>query len=638
MCGIVAYVGKNQCRQFIFDGLAKLEYRGYDSVGIACVDAKSNHILFHKEIGGVDFLKKSLESVHFDGHLGMGHTRWATHGVVNHTNAHPHFNCDSSIAVVHNGIIENYEKLRNELLSLGHQFSSSTDSEVAAHLFSQYLKESGSLEQATLRFTQAASGAYALAIMFESFPDKLLLIRHRCPLALGKNDREVFIASDLLAFSHLTSEVCFLPDDSFTIVTQDMIKCYNFQGEPLSLSFETIEQNIAAHDKDGFEHYMLKEIYEQKRAITRSIHFCKIIGGGTSNTASTSFEAHRNQDTSSEYSDHIWRQLGITKDFIKKLKSINLVAAGTSWHAARIAQFFFEIVAQIPTQVYLASEFRYMPFFSKEDTLYIMVSQSGETADTLEALRLVNSFDLPTVVITNVASSSMVRESGGFLLMQAGPEISVASTKAFSTQVAVFYWLAYRIALERNLISWNEMHEAEEDLFITAELLEATIEIYKLAITQDLAPRYAQFDRFIFLGRHINYPFAMEAALKLKEISYIFSQCYPAGELKHGPIALIDDKIPVVLFSILDEILYWKIVSNAQEVKARQGHIIAFVFEGQTELAQLADTVFVIPKVKPLLAPLVMTGLMQFFIYHITKALNRPIDKPRNLAKSVTVE
>jgi glucosamine--fructose-6-phosphate aminotransferase (isomerizing) len=370
---------------------------------------------------------------------------------------------------------------------------------------------------------------------------------------------------------------------------------------------------------------MLKEIYEQKKAIDRSITFCKAFGSDRITP-------------DDEYQDRIWQQLGLTVDQVKNLKKINLVAAGTSWHACRIAQFFFEDVCKIATRVYLSSEFSYMNLFKEEDSLFIFVSQSGETADTLEALRLVNSFDVPTIAITNVASSTMVRESGGFLLMQAGPEISVASTKAFSTQMAMLYWLANRIALNKCLINSEQMKKAEEDLFVVAEILETTIETYKWDITQTLAKKYSKFDRFIFLGRHISYPFAMEAALKLKEISYIFAQCYPAGELKHGPIALIDDNIPVVMFSSLHDVIYQKLVSNAQEVKARKGHLISFAFEGQQDLINISDFSFVIPRVAPNLGPLAMTGLMQFFIYQITKELGCPIDKPRNLAKSVTVE
>lgn len=638
MCGIVGYVGESTCKQFIIDGLARLEYRGYDSAGLVCIDPKHNHFVFHKEAGGVSLVKKLGEAARFDGHIGMGHTRWATHGVVDQKNAHPHFNCDNTVAVVHNGVIENYEALRKELVEKNHHFYSATDTEVIAHLASDLYDATGSLAEMAKELVKKLHGAYALVLMFEKQPNYLVALRHRSPLVLAQHNESIFVASDLAAFSDKTPAACFMPDDSFGILSKGLIELFDFNGAPLIPIFEPVDQKYAAIDKDGFEHYMLKEIYEQKRAITRTIYFCRLIGNKSGNFSDSLSESFKYSEMHEEYSDHIWRQLGLSTDQVKRLKSLNLVAAGTSWHAARIAQFFFEMVAKIPCQVSLASEFRYMPFFAKDDNAYIFISQSGETADTLEALRLVNSFELPTIAITNVASSTMVREAGGFLPMQAGPEISVASTKAFSTQVATLYWLAHRIALERNTISWNDMHEAEEDLFVAAEILETTIENYKLKIINELAPRYAKYERFIFLGRHINYPFALEAALKLKEISYIFSQCYPAGELKHGPIALIDEKTPVVLFSVLDDLLYWKVLANAQEVKARNGHLIVFAFEGQEELINLADAVFVIPRVKPLLAPLAMTGLMQFFVYHITRSLGRPIDRPRNLAKSVTVE
>lgn len=638
MCGIVGYVGTTTCKQFILDGLSRLEYRGYDSAGIVCIDAKHNHFVFQKEAGGVSLVKKLSETAKFDGQVGIGHTRWATHGVVDQKNAHPHFNCDNTVAIVHNGVIENYEQLRKELLEKNHHFYSATDTEVVAHLASDLYDQTGSLVEVCKGLKQRLHGAYALAILFEKEPEKLVVMRHRCPLVLGQEEGCSFVASDLTAFSDKTAKACFMPDESFAILSKDRIEIFDAKGQSVAPAFEAIDQKYTEIDKDGFEHYMLKEIYEQKRAITRTIYFCRLIGNKTGKYSDAVSDSFKNSDVAHEYGDQIWRQLGLTKEQVRRLKSFNIVAAGTSWHAARIAQFFFEIIAKIPCQVSLASEFRYMPFFPKEETAYAFISQSGETADTLEALRLVNSFELPTIAITNVASSTMVREAGGFLPMQAGPEISVASTKAFSTQVAMLYWLAHRVALERDTISWNDMHEAEEDLFVAAEILETVIENYKIKIISELAPKYAQYERFIFLGRHINYPFALEAALKLKEISYIFSQCYPAGELKHGPIALIDEKTPVVLFSILDDVLYWKVLANAQEVKARKGHLIVFAFEDQQELIELADTVFIIPHVKPLLAPMAMTGLMQFFVYQITRALGRPIDRPRNLAKSVTVE
>ena len=629
MCGIVSYVGHRLCRQFILDGLTRLEYRGYDSAGIICIDNKHKHFSYQKEAGGVALLKKLVKTTKVDGFVGMGHTRWATHGVVDRINAHPHFNCHKSVAIVHNGIVEGYDKIREELIKEGHEFYSGTDTEVIAHLFSSLLTQHKDVVLAAMALTARLHGAFALVIMMEAYPDQLLLIRRRSPLVIGIGENEMFAASDYMAFSDQTKTAMFLPDNSFAVVKKDSISLYDFVGNQITAETQTIDQTFSPTDKQGFEHYMLKEIYEQKRAINRTVSFFKIIGN---NNGANSFS------TKEEYSDGIWRQLGLTASHVKELKSLNLIAAGTSWHAARIAQFFFEIICKIPTRVSLASEFHHMPFFPDSNSVYILISQSGETADTLQALRLITAANLQTIALTNVASSTIVREADGFMPMQAGPEISVASTKAFSTQVASLYWLANRIALERGIISQREMHETEEDLLIAAEILETVIETYKLSISQELGKKYSQYNRFIFLGRHISYPFALEASLKLKEISYIFSQCYPAGELKHGPIALIDDQTPVVIFSVLDETIYWKILSNAQEVKARHGHLIVFAFEGQKELINLADTAFVIPQVKPLLGPLAMTGIMQYFVYEITRALDRPIDKPRNLAKSVTVE
>ena len=359
---------------------------------------------------------------------------------------------------------------------------------------------------------------------------------------------------------------------------------------------------------------MLKEIYEQKKAIHDTVDFLQTIH------------------------DRIWDNMGIAAQDVVKLDSINLLGCGTSWHAGYIAQFFFETICMVPTRIHLASEFRHMPFFAQPNSLYVAISQSGETADTLEAMRLINGMKLPTVALTNVFSSTMVRECDGFVLTQAGREIAVASTKAFSTQLTACYWLAHRIALEKKLINVNQMEQAQEDLLVAAELLENSIENYKLEIINTYAKQFAKYKKMIFLGRNISYPFALEAALKLKEIAYIFASCYPAGELKHGPLALIDDETPVFVFSHQDAIVYQKLVSNVQEVKARNGYVISFAFDGQSQLIELSNCSFVIPRVKPLLGPLAMTGLMQFLFYAIAKELDCPIDKPRNLAKSVTVE
>lgn len=637
MCGITGYVGNGSSRSAVLDGLSKLEYRGYDSAGFACLDAKHGHFSFLKEAGGVSPVSRLMETIKFDGQIGIGHTRWATHGIVDQNNAHPHFNCKKTVAVVHNGIIEGHELIRQRLLDEGHVFSSTTDTEVVAHLFGDILDQCQDVKLSLISLFQQLKGAYALLLLSEKFPDTLIVARKRSPMVLGVGDNEALAASDFVAFSDRTSQVIFMPDESFALITKNSIELFSFSGKPLPYIIQTVDKTNFAINKDGFEHYMLKEIYEQKRAIIRSIGFCKLLGSCTKSPGDLE-ESHQWHQMPCEYNDVIWRQLGMTKESVKSLRYINLIAAGTSWHAARIAQFFFEEIAHIPTRVYLASEFRYMRLFPEPHSVYMLISQSGETADTMEAMRLINSFEQHTIAITNVASSSMVREATGFLPMQAGPEISVASTKAFSTQVSILFWLAHRIALEQGSISSEKMHDAEQNLLFAAEILEATIEMYKFDIIKTLAPRYSKYEKFIFLGRHVSYPFALEAALKLKEISYIFAQCYPAGELKHGPIALVDEKTPVVLFSILNDVVYTKLVSNAQEVKARKGHLIVFAFEGQTELIKLADHAFIIPQVHPLLTPLAQTGLMQFFVYEITRLLGNPIDKPRNLAKSVTVE
>ncbi len=639
MCGIVGYVGKRYCTKFVLEGLSKLEYRGYDSSGFVCLSKNHKHLCFVKKVGHVSELKKALDKLKYDGFIGIGHTRWATHGIADEKNAHPHFNCKKSIAVVHNGIVESYQDTKNKLIELGHDFYSSTDTEVVVHFFSSlFNKFNKSLKPSLCDLVRQLKGAYAFVFLLQDYPDQLVLVRRRSPLAIGIGDEEMFVASDPLAFADKTKKVVFMPDESFAILKKDIIELYDFSGKSLAVNSVQVDFKIDKVDKQGFEHYMLKEIYEQKRAIDRSILFCKMIGNKSESSTCNQDNFSDSHEHQLDSQDRIWQQLGITVSQIKNLKKINLVAAGTSWHACRIAQFFFESFCKIHTHVYLASEFCYMPFFYEQDSIFIFVSQSGETADTLQALRLVNSFNSPTVAITNVASSTMVREAGGFLPMQAGPEIAVASTKAFSTQQAILYWLSNRIALEKCLIDFHSMKKAESDIFVTAEILESTIETYKWDITQSLAKEYCQYDKFIFLGRHLSYPFALEAALKLKEISYIFAQCYPSGELKHGPLALIDEKTPVVLFSVLNDLIYEKILANAQEVKARKGHLLSFVFEGQEELLKISDNSFIIPKVAPNLGPLAMTGLMQFFIYQITKELGCPIDKPRNLAKSVTVE
>ncbi len=614
MCSVVGYIGKGFSRSFVLEGLSRLEYRGYDAAGFACINPQDHRLLYLKSSGKLEDLVAKLSTETIDGNLGIGHTRWASHGDVAEHNAHPQFDCNKAVAVVHNGIIENHHELKPDLIKQGHVFYSHTDTEIIAHLFESLSEVSKSFKQTIVELVGMLEGAYAFILISQDHPDEMVLVRKRSPLCVGIGDGEMFVASDVLAFAGKTNSVLFLPDESFAIVQKDTIKLYDFMGKRLEVCPQTIHVDWSDQGKNGHEHYMLKEIYEQKNGIVETVAFLRSI------------------------TQHVWDYLGITQAYARDLKGLCLIASGTSWHAASIGQFFFESVCKTATRVFLSSEFRYMPFFSTDQSLHIALSQSGETADTLEALRLVNNIPLPTAVLTNVPSSTMVREAGGFLLTQVGPEVAVASTKSFSSQLAVLYWLAHRLAVEKGLLKWADLMAAEDDLVLVAEILENTIEIYKRDIVQIHAKKYAHYKKAIFLGRHISYPFSLEAALKLKEIAYVFAQGYPAGELKHGPLALVDDETPIFVFSHQDKIIYQKLISNVQEVKARGGHVVAFAFEGQNELCRLADTCFVIPHVKPLLGPLAMTGLMQFFIYAIARESALPIDKPRNLAKSVTVE
>ncbi|HEX4069013.1 MAG TPA: glutamine--fructose-6-phosphate transaminase (isomerizing) [Candidatus Babeliales bacterium] len=615
MCTVVGYIGKSLCRTYIFEGLARLEYRGYDSAGFACLEPDSQKLLYSKASGQLSQLVERLQQNPIDGFLGIGHTRWSTHGNFSERNAHPHFDCSKIISVVHNGIIENHDELKKQLLKEGHVFESDTDTEVVSHLFESFLAEKEFNFQTISEIVQMLDGMYACIIMMQMFPDTLVAIRKKSPLCVGIGDGEMFIASDVIAFAGKTDKVFFLPDESFAFVDKHGIKAYSFAGQEIPVIVEKTNVSFDAIDKGGHEHFMLKEIYEQKNAIAKTVASLRSLGKS------------------------LWDQLGVTAEKIVQFKEISLLACGTSWHAARIAQFFFESICNIPVSVHLASEFRQMSFFPQDNTLYVVISQSGETADVLEALRLINEYDLSTVALTNVATSTVVREAQGFVQTQAGPEIAVASTKAFSTQLAALYWLAHRIAVEKKLIEISDLVQAEEDLLRAAEQMEKNLEQYKNIIDSQYAPQYAAYDKAMFLGRHISYPLAMESALKIKEVAYVFAVSYPAGELKHGSLALVDETVPVYVLSHPDPMVYQKIVSNAHEVKARGGHIIAFAYEGQHELCELAETTFIISGTfPPLLGTIVMLGVMQYFVYAVARQRGCTIDKPRNLAKSVTVE
>jgi glucosamine--fructose-6-phosphate aminotransferase (isomerizing) len=617
MSSVVGYIGKNYSWDFVIDALVRLEYRGYDAAGFACLDSKTHEILYRKSVGHLDCLIDKVADNVIDGNVGVGHTRWATHGVSTEVNAHPQFDEAKRLAVVHNGIIENHHILRAQLRGEGHVFYSETDTEVIAHYLEFVLeqKKHAQISEVLVSMVERLQGAYAFICILQQKPDLLIAVRKGSTLCIGIGEGEFFVASDPIAFAGRCEHVLYMPDETFALVTRQEIELYDFEGTRLTFSVEPID--IVWEDTGHeFESHMLKEIYEQKQAINAGVAFFKSL----------------------HQSGNLWNSLGFKPDFFKNLNQLMLFGSGTSWHAAQIGKFFIESIAKIPVNVALASELRYMPFFPGENILHVAISQSGETADTLEALRMITAMNASTLALTNVPSSTIVREADGFLLLKAGPERSVCATKVFTSELAILYVLALCIAFEKGVITQEEMDEGYKKLFIAAQALESTLERYKYEIMATYSPRYAQYEKFIFVGRHVTYPFALEAALKLKETSYLFAQCYPAGELKHGAMTLIDEHVPVILYSHVDPAIYKKLVSTAQEIKARNGHLIVFGFKGQEELAEIADCFFEIPTIDPLLGPIAMAGLMQIFVYYIAKELDRPIDKPRNVAKTVTVE
>lgn len=619
-CGLVGYVGPLLCKEFVLDGLAHLEYRGYDSAGFCCLDPSRDSFTIIKSEGKLSKLKEKAANIPYDGCTGMGHTRWATHGPASVQNAHPHTDCHNTVAVAHNGIIENYSSLRNTLIRQGHAFRSDTDTEVVAHLFRTLLNEQTAtdaktiLKQATQALVHQLEGSFSLIIMLQDYPDIMIAVRCNSPLTIGMGEGEKYIASDVIAYVDKVTDVLFVPNKSYAIITQDTVALYDFSGDPLKCEITTVPFEATTYTKMGNEHYMLKEIYEQPHIIQQQIR------------------------TYQELGDTIFEQFGISKQEARALQSLHILGCGSSWHAGLIGEFFFASITGIPTHVHLSSEFRYKPLFAEDNTLYVAISQSGETADTLESVRLAKQYSFPVATITNVSSSSMVRETDGYIETMAGPEISVASTKAFTTSVVALYWLAHMIAKEKGLITQAELDQAAQNLLRASSVLAQSIEMYQEQIQNSLAPICSASSCIMCLGRHNSYPLALEGALKLKEITYISTHGGAAGELKHGTLALIDQATPVIILSHLDPTLYKKTVSNAQEVKARKGTLIAIAFENQDELIKLADQAIILPRTDPLLAPLAMCGILQCLAYEIAKQLGRDIDKPRNLAKSVTVE
>jgi glucosamine--fructose-6-phosphate aminotransferase (isomerizing) len=609
MCGIVGYVGNQDAVPILIAGLAKLEYRGYDSSGVAVMQGEK--ITVRRSVGKLVNLQRLLQGLELKGTIGIGHTRWATHGKPSEQNAHPHRS--KSCVLVHNGIIENYQPLKQQLKKDGYKFESETDTEVVAHLIEKYLQKGQKLVDAVRYATNDVRGSYALAVISEREPGTLIATRSGCPLVVGRTPHASYVASDVMAMLAHTRDVTYLDEGDVAVVTQDDVHIMDSQGNVVSREPSEITWDTSAAEKSGYPHFMLKEIHEQPQTILDTMR-----GRYSYETGEADLP-----------------DIGLTPARFAAVEQIWIVACGTSWHAGQVGKYLFEEMVRTPVQVDIGSEFRYRdPLIGKND-LFIAISQSGETADTLAATQEAKEKGASVVSIVNVVGSTLARESDGVLYTHCGPEIGVASTKAFTAQLTALYLLALHLARVR-----NAMKEADGKAWLDRLVrLPALVEgvLGREAEIVAIAKRYYKKRNFLFLGRGINYPIALEGALKLKEISYIHAEGYAAGEMKHGPIALIDKDMPVVVLAPRDR-LYEKTVSNLMEVKARRAPVIALVTERERELGKIADAVFTIPDTHPLISPILFTIPLQLVAYHIAVLRGADVDQPRNLAKSVTVE
>ncbi|MDZ8055963.1 MAG: glutamine--fructose-6-phosphate transaminase (isomerizing) [Aulosira sp. ZfuVER01] len=626
MCGIVGYIGTQAATEILLAGLEKLEYRGYDSAGIAtiwegdvqCVRAK----------GKLHNLRSKLENIENPAQIGIGHTRWATHGKPEEYNAHPHVDTAMRVAVVQNGIIENYRELREELKSKGHQFRSDTDTEVIPHLIAEILKTStsSSLLDAVRQAVNHLEGAFAIAVISADYPDELIVVRQQAPLVIGFGQGEFFCASDTPAIVAYTRAVLPLENGEIARLTPLGVEIYNFAGDRLKKQPRLLNLNPTMVEKQGFKHFMLKEIYEQPGVVRASL------------------EAYFSNDGNSASSTQSPINLGLPPEFYADIEQIQIVACGTSWHAALVGKYLLEQVAGISTQVHYASEYRYAPSPLIPNTLIIGVTQSGETADTLAALAMEqerrqgreSKYQARLLGITNRPESSLGHMVPHIINTLAGIEIGVAATKTFVAQLMAFYALALDLAAYRRTISPDRIAEIIEGLRQVPKEIEATLDV-QVNLTEHLAHDFAETQDFIFLGRGINFPIALEGALKLKEISYIHAEGYPAGEMKHGPIALLDAKVPVVAIAVPGSV-YEKVISNAQEAKARDSRLIGVTPVKDGEAAEIFNDLLPVATVDELLSPILTVIPLQLLAYHIAARRGLDVDQPRNLAKSVTVE
>ncbi len=620
MCGIVGYVGNKQVVPLIIEGLRKLEYRGYDSAGIAVVN-DAHELEIRRAEGKLRNLEEAIRLSPIDGTYGIGHTRWATHGRPTEENAHPHRDCTGRVVVVHNGIIENYLQLKERLRKTDHRFVTETDTEIIAHLIEEHLRQDHSFEKAVRATVQELRGIFALSIINADEPDTIIAVRQGPPVVIGLGDREFFVASDIPPILQHTRDVFFLGDGELAIINKDAVRVIDFEGNSVQPSIQRITWDPIMAEKGGFKHFMLKEIYEQPRSVRDTV------------------QGRISLDSGQVFLDEM---KNITEADFKRFTSVKIAACGTSWHAGLAGKYMIEQLARVPVEVDYASEFRYRDPVLDENTLLLVISQSGETADTIAALREARELGAKVLAICNVQGSMIVREADGTILTHAGPEIGVASTKAFTCQMVALYLLGLYLGQLRGSLT------AEEAKYHAQELAELPVKLEHLLNDSDnieeLSKEFFRVTDFLYLGRGINFPIALEGALKLKEISYIHAEGYPAGEMKHGPNALIDERLPVLFINTREqgnhssELRYEKTHSNIVEVKAREGIVISVLTEGDTMSSVVSDYVIELPPASDLLSPILSIIPLQLLAYHIAVRRGCDVDQPRNLAKSVTVE
>ncbi|MDD5560873.1 MAG: glutamine--fructose-6-phosphate transaminase (isomerizing) [Candidatus Omnitrophica bacterium] len=611
MCGIVGYIGERPAQGMLLTGLKRLEYRGYDSSGIAVIIPGKNTPSVRKASGKISALEKLLKARGLKGSVGIAHTRWATHGAPTRANAHPHTDCENEIALVHNGIIENYEVLRAQLLKEGHLFRSQTDTEVIVHLIEKFYKNIP-LEDAVRKALKLVTGSFAIAVIAKQEPDKLVGARSGSPLIVGVGKGENFLASDAPAILEHTKEIIFLEENEVAVLSKGSCAIMDLNGKAVIRDAVRLNWDIEQAQKQGYKHFMLKEINEQPRIIEALLDL-------------------RIQKDSRVF----FKEQGIALEKLKNIKSIFIVACGTAYHAGLVGKYALESLCKIPTYIDVSSEFRYRDLLIDENTLVLAISQSGETADTLAGIREAKKLGASVISICNVLGSTLTRESDGVIYTHAGPEIGVASTKAYTAQLTAIYLFAFYLAEVRDIVPQNKINKLIEEL---RDIPAKQEEILKNQDTiARVSHRHSHFGSFLYLGRNVNYPSALEGALKLKEISYIPAEGYAAGEMKHGPIALIDEYRAVVCIAPESKV-YEKMVSNIQEIRSRCGKIIAIATEGDANIKELTGEVIYIPKCNELFSPLLVVLPLQLLAYHIAVKRGCDVDQPRNLAKSVTVE